>query len=132
VKLYVDETGSRSVRADVDAATLVTTSTIAYVETRAALARRRRKGDLSVAEHRRLVGELDADWERYVRLGVTEALLREAAALADRHRLRAYDAIHLASAVTVRRRLGDDLVFACWDDGLATAASREHLTLARR
>ena len=132
MKLYVEETGSVSVREEVAGAILVATSSIAYVETRAALARRRRAGDLSAAEHRRLVGELDSDWERYVRLEVTDGLIREAAALADRHHLRAYDAIHLASAVTARRRLGNDLIFACWDDGLASAAARERLALARR
>jgi predicted nucleic acid-binding protein len=65
-----------------------------------------------------------------VRLEVTNELIREAAALADRYPLRAYDAIHLASAVIARRRLGDDLVFACWDDALSAAASREGLELA--
>jgi predicted nucleic acid-binding protein len=110
----------------------VATSSIAYVEARAALARRRRAGDLTPGEHRRLVGELDSDWERYIRLEVTSELIRVAAALADRYPLRAYDAIHLASAVTARRRLGDDLVFACWDDALSAAASREGLDLARR
>ena len=132
MKLYVEEAGSASVREQVGGAALVATSSIAYVEARAALARRRRAGDLSAGEHRRLVGELDADWDRYLRLEVTDGLIREAAALADRHHLRAYDAIHLASAVTARRRLGGHVVFACWDDGLAAAALRERLALARR
>ena len=132
VKLYVEEAGSAPVRAQIGEAAVVATSSIAYVEARAALARRRRAGDFSAGEHRRVVGELDADWERYVRLEVTSELIREAAALADRHHLRAYDAIHLASAVTARRQLGGDLVFACWDDGLNTVASREGFELARR
>jgi uncharacterized protein len=132
VKVYVEEAGSTSVREQVGDATAVATSSITYVEARAALARRRRAGDLAAGEHRRLTGELDSDWERYVRLEVTAELIRAAAALADRYPLRAYDAIHLASAVTARRRLGDDLVFACWDDALSAAASREGLHLARR
>jgi predicted nucleic acid-binding protein len=132
VKLYVEETGSASVREQVGDATAVATSSIAYVEARAALVRRRRTGDLTAADHRRVLGALDSDWERYVRLEVTSELIREAAALADRYPLRAYDAIHLASAVAARRRLGDDLVFACWDDALSAAASREGLLPGRR
>jgi hypothetical protein len=110
----------------------VSTSSITYVEARAALARRRRAGDLSAGEHRRLVGELDSDWQRYVRLEVTDRLIREASALTDRHHLRAYGAIHLAAAVTARRQLGGEMLFACWDDGLTTAAAREGFRIARR
>ena len=110
----------------------MTTSSITYVEARAALARRRRAGDLSAGEHRRLVGEFESDWQRYVRLEVTDRLIREAAALADRHPLRAYDAIHLASAVTARRQFGGEMLFACWDDGLSAAAAREGFRVARR
>ena len=132
MKLYVEEAGSAAVREQVGEAALVATSSLAYVEARAAFARRRRAGDLSAGEHRRLIGEFDSDWERYVRLEVTNGLIREAATLADRHPLRAYDAIHLASAVTARQRLEGDLLFACWDDGLSAAASREGLELARR
>ena len=131
MKIYVEEVGSASVRGHVGEATAVATSTIAYVEARVAFARRRRAGDLTAGEQRRLVGAIDSDWDRYVRLEVTCDLVRAAAALADRYPLRAYDAIHLASAVTARRRLGDDLVFACWDDALSAAASREGLALAR-
>jgi hypothetical protein len=43
VKLYVAEPGSEAVHKLVDAATVVATSTVAYTETRAALARRRRE-----------------------------------------------------------------------------------------
>ena len=132
MKLYVEEVGSASARAQVGEAVLVATSSIAYVEVRAAFARRRRAGDLSVGEHRRFIAELDSDWERYVRLEVAHGLIRQAVALADRYPLRAYDAIHLASAVTARHRLDGDLRFACWDDGLSAAASREGLEIARR
>jgi uncharacterized protein with PIN domain len=131
VKLYVEESGSAAVPEQLGEAAIVATSSIAYVEARAAFARRRRAGDLSAGEHRRLAAELDSDWERYVRLAVTDGLIREAAALAARHPLRAYGAVHLTSAVTARRRLEGDLLFACWDGGLSAAASREGLALAR-
>jgi uncharacterized protein len=49
VKLYVAEAGSEDVRAQVHRATVVATSMIAYPETRAALARRRRERALRPA-----------------------------------------------------------------------------------
>ena len=48
VKLYVEEIGSDDVRELVAEAVVVSTSIVAYPETRAALARLRRRGDLSL------------------------------------------------------------------------------------
>jgi uncharacterized protein len=132
VKLYVDETGSSIVREHVATATLVITAAIAYVEARSALRRRWHAGDFGRVAHRRAVTGLDADWERYVRIQVSEPLIRDAAMLADQYRLRAYDAIHLAAALAARQRLGDDLLFACWDAELERAASREHFATLDR
>lgn len=127
----MDEEGSARVRARVAVADLVATSLIAYVEARAALARRRHAGDLSPADHRRVVRDLDDDWERYVRLEVTERLVHDAAGLADRHRLRAYDALHLASARALGGDRADPTVFASWDDALDAAAAREGFRVLR-
>jgi uncharacterized protein len=114
----------------VEAATLVGTSAIAYVEARAALARRRRSGHLSSQPHRTVLRALEADWQRYIRLEVTEDLIHEAATIAENYALRAYDAIHLASAVLLSRRLGETM-FASWDDALDAAAVREGLRRLR-
>jgi predicted nucleic acid-binding protein len=128
VKLYVAEDGSAVVRQAVADADRIATSGIAYVEARSAFARRRREGGLLPLQHRRIVRDLDADWGHYLRLDVTETLIRQAAALAERHRLRTYDAIHLASAIVLKGRLTDPVVFACWDDLLSAVARREGLT----
>lgn len=45
--------------------------------------------------------------------------------MAARHRLRGFDAIHLASALTV----GVGVTMVCWDRDLATAALAEGLTV---
>lgn len=127
VKLYVDEEGSPIVRSGVDQAGLIATSAIAYVEARAAFVRRRHEGGLSGGDYRRIIRDLDADWTRYLVAAVTDPLIRESARLAEAHRLRAYDAVHLASAVFVHRRLAEPLVFASWDLGLEKAAKREGL-----
>ena len=127
VKLYVDEPGTPLVRKRVAEAQLVATATLAYVEARAAFARRYRERSFSGAEYRRIVRDLDRDWGHYLLLEVTEPLIREAAALAETHRLRAYDAVHLASARVLKRRLGATVLFASWDTDLESAAGREGL-----
>lgn len=127
VKLYVDEQGSPIVRSAVDQAGLITTSAIAYVEARAAFVRRRHQGGLSAGEYRRVIRDLDADWSRYLVVEVTDSLIREGARLAEAHRLRAYDAVHLASAGAVRGHLAEPVVFVSWDLGLEKAASAEGL-----
>ncbi len=96
VKLYVEEEGSSTVREAVAGAETVATSMIAYVEARAAFARRRRERRLSRSEYSSTTKEFEADWEHYVALEVTSSLIRSAAELAEAHALRAYDAVHLA------------------------------------
>jgi len=125
VKLYVEEEGSVLVRETVQRVETVATSAIAYVEARAAFSRRRRERYLSTVDYRRLRREFDADWERYVQLEVTGTLIQKAAELAEAHALRAYDAIHLASAKLLSQRLKEQVLFSSWDLNLSSAARRE-------
>lgn len=131
VKLYVEEEGSASVRDAVARADLISTSRVAYVEARAAFARRRRLKEMDPRAYRRIIQDLERDWEHYPRIDVTESLVRGAAHMAERHGLRAYDAIHLASATTVKERVAESVAFACWDTHLEAAASREGLMALR-
>lgn len=131
MKVYLDEEGSAAVRAGVATSTAVATSLLAFVEARAGLARRRRAGELSASEQRRLVRDFETDRERYVKIDVSERLVIESARLAEIHRLRAYDAIHLASALVLGVHAGEAPTFACWDRDLNAAADREGLPLLR-
>jgi predicted nucleic acid-binding protein len=128
VKLYVEEAGRAAVLAAISKAEIVGTAIIAYVEARAAFARRRREGALARPGYLRCVRDLDQDWPRYLRFELNEPLVFTAARMTDRYRLRAYDAVHLASAVSMRDRLGD-VIFACWDKDLNAAARRMGLVL---
>jgi len=131
VKLYVEEEGAPVVRNAVAQAELVATAAIAYVEARAAFVRRHHEGGLSTAEYRRVIRALDSDWARYLVVEVVDSLIRDAARLAEVHRLRAYDAIHLASAAAVHGRLAEPVTFASWDAGLEKVARREGLESLR-
>lgn len=125
VKLYVEEPGAEVVRGLVERAEIVAASVVAYAEARAALARRRRERSLPPAAQRRARAALDADWPRILALDVSSALSRSAGDLAERLRLRGFDAIHLASYLAVAREFpGEDVVFSSADLALERAAKR--------
>jgi predicted nucleic acid-binding protein len=124
VKLYVEEVGTEDVRALLAKAQVVATSDVAYPEMRAALARRHREGSLSSAHFRAAKRGLDADWPSYVAVSATAALCREAGDVAERYRLRGFDAIHLASFIDLLRTAGTTLVeFSSFDTALNRAAA---------
>ena len=131
LKVYIDEEGSALVRERVDQATRLVTSALTYVEARSALARRRRASDLRPADYRRTIREFEEGWQRYFRLEVSDAVLSEAARLADEHLLRAYDAIHLGSALLLRSQLQAAVTVLSWDDDLDAAAAREGFGVLR-
>lgn len=123
VKLYVTEPDSDLVRSMVDRATVVATSSIAYTETRAALARRRRERVLRPAHYASAVRAFEADWPKYLAVEVTSALCRHAGDLAERYRLRAYDSVHLTAYAEVVRRAGiRETRFSSFDKALNRAA----------
>jgi predicted nucleic acid-binding protein len=124
VKLYVDEEGTSQALRAVRDADIISTSEIAYVELRSALARRYREGALKLAEYRRALRDLHRDWPQFFLIVVGNALIGEAGALAERYRLRAYDAVHLASSLAVRAQTEEQVTFACWDRVLAEVAAK--------
>jgi len=123
VQLYIAEPGSDVVRGLVAQATVVATSGIAYPETRAALARRRRERALTAAAVTRARRAFEDDWPRYLAVEVSASVCREAGELAERYRLRGYDAVHLASYLEVARGAGvTETQFSSFDDRLNRAA----------
>jgi predicted nucleic acid-binding protein len=132
VKLYVTEPGSEAVRKLVDAATIVATSSIAYTETRAALARRRRERVLRPAVFASAKTMFEAEWPKYLTIEVTSALCRQAGEFAEHYRLRAYDSMHLAAFAEVSREAGvHETRFSSFDSALNRAARSLRRTLTR-
>jgi predicted nucleic acid-binding protein len=132
VKLYVAEPGSDAVRKLVDSASVVATSSIAYAETRAALARRRRERALGPAAYSSARKTFEAEWTKYFTVEVTSALCRQAGEFAERYRLRAYDSVHLAAFAEVANEAGvRDTRFSSFDKALNRAARSLGRTLIR-
>jgi uncharacterized protein len=119
VKLVIDEPGSDDAALLWDGADAVITSRVAHPEVRAALAAAHRGGRLD--EEARLSAK--AEWEtfhqalRFVELN--PQLEADAGDLAERHALSGFDAVHLASALTLTEL---PLIVATWDARLLRAA----------
>ena len=127
VKLYVEEEGSAAIADLVKSSNLTATSLVAYAEARAAFARRFREKAFITDEYKKLNAAFDDDWEHYLKVAVTHKLVRLAGDLAEKHGLRGFDAIHLAAALTLRRKLTAPIVFSCFDRNLQKASELEDL-----
>lgn len=127
VKLLVEENGSEVVERAAGDAEMIAALLLTYVEARAALARMRVDGRLESGSQGEAVAELDRVWATTAKVPVDADLVTRAAALADRHGLRAYDAMQLSGALSIGE--AEQPHFACWDDDLRAAARAEGLLL---
>lgn len=129
VKLYVEETDSDKIRKLLQKATIVSTSKVAYVEARAAFARKHREEGFSYRDLRNIISDLDRDWESYFVIDLTDGLIRFAGDIAEKYLLRAFDSIHLASVINLKMRLKRDIYFSCNDLQLNRAAEKEGIII---
>ncbi|HEY7216446.1 MAG TPA: type II toxin-antitoxin system VapC family toxin, partial [Thermoanaerobaculia bacterium] len=107
-------------------ASLVCTSVITYAETRSALARLCREGGLTAETHSVAKVNLDQDWLHYLTIDVTPEIWRTAGDLAEKHALRGFDSLHLASFLHLSRvDLGEPVQFSSFDGRLNGAAHDE-------
>jgi len=125
VKLYIDEPGSADVAQLVHDAAVVATSSLAYPEIRAALARRRRERTITPRQLNNARQQFDSDWATMFVLSFDTPMTHRAGVLAEDHALRGADAVHLASFERLLAGAGDeDVRFSCADQRLSQAARR--------
>ena len=123
VKMYIQEPGTDVVHDLVLSSTACATSSIAYAETRAALARRHREGIIGTSEAAKIKSALLDDWQRFFVVPVSLAIAKLAGDLAESHALRGMDAVHLATALWLKEQQPAPLTLAAWDTRLLQAAS---------
>lgn len=142
VKRYVNETGSAWVRAlcEPSAGHVIALAHIGLVEIAAALASKTRQGDLPASICDGLLRDLQRDSrDQYWLIDVDQDIVVRAMALTRQHRLRGYDAVHLAGALFLRDALlgqnlstpivltaDRDLLAAAQAEGLLTDDPNEH------
>lgn len=93
---------------------------VAYVEAHAAIQSAHRQRRLDGHRVISVTRRLDALWEQADIIEAGEALIRAAAHLVRRHPLKAYDAVHVAAALTAGAS-----VFVTGDRSQASAAAAE-------
>lgn len=132
LKLYIQEEGSSrmmSLVQGLDRHEIVILD-ISLVESRSALRRKQRTGEISLAEADSLLGRIHGDAESRYRVETSASeMLRNAARLIGSHPLRTYDAVQLAGCLAVRSSAPLPLAFVCADFRLCTAAGSEGLAV---
>jgi len=98
-----------------------------YPEARAALARAERMGRITARAHAAALIELETIVTEIDHIEITAELARDAGDLAQAHRLRGYDAVHLAGALVAHDA---ELVLVTRDNDLAGAANALGLSVA--
>ena len=126
IKQVFEESGSDLPGELWDAGDRLVSTQIAYPEARAAAAAAHRAGRIGSDDLRDANREIDLIFDELELVGVDAPLVREAGDLAEGHGLRGYDAVHLASALSID---APRLVVATWEVDLAGAASPKGLAV---
>ena len=136
VKRHAQEAGTPWVQTITAAATgnTILTSRITVVEVTSAFQRKQREGALTLDEATQLSSDfLALCTSEYTLVEVSIDLLDQARMLVERHPLRAYDAVQLASALVANAALQaaelGPLTFVASDRQLLTAAQAEGLAV---
>ena len=128
VKRYVDEVGSPSVRTVV-AREVIATSRLSELEIGSGLVRRFREAGISARNLERTLSSLREDIRSIAVVELDEEVTGEAVALLIRHRLRASDAVQLASCLHLRRLASTEVRLLAYDNRLNDAARAEGLAV---
>jgi uncharacterized protein len=127
VKRFVSEAGSNEVQSLMIGSEPVASATIAYAELYSGLTRRHREGALSQRQYRLACRRVERDWMALVKIELGAEILSLARGLIQRHALRAFDAIHLASALGLQAATNEAVTFVAADQRLLQAAAGERL-----
>ncbi len=128
-KRYVAEPRSGAV-ASLLSEGITVTSRLTESEIASALARRQREGALPVSARDRILLNMQKDMASLYVVEVTSEVSALACRLLMRHKLRAADALHLSSALSLAGRSGLEIQFVSFDQAQNEAAAREGFTLA--
>jgi len=135
VKFYVAEGGTPWVRSFTDfEENIIHVSGLARVETISALTRRLRRSDITQAEFNEACDDLQQDFSTQYRIvALSEEIIEGAATLAQKHGLRAYDAVQLSAALDIGRIISQvestQLILVSADSELNAAALAEGLQI---
>jgi predicted nucleic acid-binding protein len=131
LKLYIEERGTDQVISIAESLVAGNTDNIVIldvtlVESRSAVRRREREGDIPTREANQIIERIGEDRSSLYLVEPASSVTEEAARLIDSHPLRALDALQLGG-LTVRRSTPPPPTFVCADERLCHAANVEGL-----
>ena len=136
VKRYLTETGSKWVIGLLKPSekNTIFVARISGVEVVSAIARRRKGLSITQPNAQKTIFRFQRDFrQKFVKTNLTPQLVEEAMQIADRHELRGYDAVQLASALEANRLRQNnglsEITFISADNNLNSAAVAEGLTV---
>lgn len=100
-------------------------SALTYIEALSALTRRKHE----IQNYDETIIILKDDWDVFNVWAIDDEILALAADLITHHRLRSADAIHLATALSIRKHMKEPPLFVCNDSDLTQAAKKEGLSI---
>lgn len=100
-------------------------SALTYIEALSAITRRKHE----IRDYDETIITLKDDWDVFSVWGIDDEILTSAADLITLHRLRSADAIHLATALSIRKHMKEPPLFVCNDAELIQAAKKEGLSV---
>lgn len=122
VKAYVGEQFSVEVLNAMKQVDIVATHLIAFIEAHAAFFRLKREKKIQEQEFETTKSSFLNDWDNYLQIENTKALMQHAVDLSEVFALRAYDSVHLAAATLLVKQSMQPVLFACFDQNLNKAA----------
>jgi uncharacterized protein len=108
LKRYVPEIGTSWMQSIADRQNqhLIITAQITWVEIYSAIARRQREQSLSDTQAQQISTAFNLHWnEQYFTVPIDSVVIQLAAQLVQQHPLRAYDAVQLATALSIKTQL---------------------------
>ncbi|RLG45060.1 MAG: hypothetical protein DRN92_07145 [Thermoproteota archaeon] len=121
LKRYIQEPGSEAIRDLLNRGGRFFTSKVAYVEVLMTFRRKRKEGKLSDEDISKCIEVFEKDWEAFNIIELSDEVLQVLKNF--KGYLRALDAIHLSSALWIRKYL--NVVFVCSDHNLKKQAKLE-------
>ena len=127
VKRYLEEDGSDKVQLLFSDMDIVFVSRLAYHETLSAITRRRRSGDISDRNFRRIKEQFKSDGESLTIVEIRSEVLQFTDTIIDRYALKGADSIRLSSALWLKKMVNSEVAFVASDEALLDAAQKEKL-----
>lgn len=129
IKAFLIEVGTDKVQHLLLRDGMPTTATITYAEMYSGFSRTRREGGLTAIQYETICQEFESFWSSSLQISLTLSVLTLSRDLITRHPLRAFDAIHLASALHIQEEMKEPMRIIAADGRLLQAAAAEKLAV---